>query len=231
MNTLKDLKTAVLVHMYDSRIKDWEEIMWGDPKTGRLGRASKGLQEAWKWTADNIIFSDALMGEDGITESQRTLEYVKTHVTDLVKLFPIGASEILSWLSARVVIDGCPRNTPEEIMVAAEFSKKHQIGRLVLVSSPTHIMRCHKAAISILGADPVYRPLLHNLYAVASDTCYADSTVDDVIIIDPPCQSEMSNVRFCDTMKEILPFLHNPELAPGLNKELREIIEKWRQKL
>jgi predicted transcriptional regulator len=230
MNTPQNLKTAVLIHTYDSRLADWAEVVWGDPLRGRLGRAPKGLSEAWLWDADKIILSGPI--ENGnIAESRRILEYALAHQEELAELLGVGAPQVSAWLDARVVIDERAQNTQEEIAVAAQIAKELRIGRLILVSSPTHIMRCHQTALSFLGANPEYSYLLSNLYTIASDTCYTGSTVDDVTIIDPPHRTDIPHIRFNETIKGIFPFFQRPELAADLNDSLREVINQWKQKL
>lgn len=181
------METAVLIHGCHIGAEGWESVVWGDPKNGILGRAAKGILEAVKLNAKMVVFSTGASEKGGIKEGQYTLQFAEQRLEELGSLYrPDGTEGLRSFLKERAVLELTSQNTRDEILASARLARSRGIGRLVLVTSQSHVMRAHQEAISALSSDPELRYFLHNLYATASDTCYWGTKIEDVVIFEPP---------------------------------------------
>lgn len=179
------MRTAVLIHGCHLQAEGWEDIVWGKPRENILGRVPKGLLEAVKWDADMVIFSTGASEKDGLKEGEYTLLYALKHVEELREL--IGwEGDLRAWLTDLAELELTSQNTCEEVLASARMARSDKIERLLIVTSPSHVMRAHQEAISALGSDPELKYFLGNLYATASDTCYAGTKIEDVAIFEPP---------------------------------------------
>ena len=139
--------------------------------------------------------------------------------------------EVLQWLDSRAVLELTSKITQDELTICAMIALEKGCERLILVSSPAHIMRAHKTAISEFSRNKTLRPLLHGLYAVASDVSYANATVDDVLIVEPPHRPDRLSIPFHKTLKDIFLFNGAPELAEELHERLKATITEFKKRL
>ncbi|MGI9519900.1 MAG: YdcF family protein, partial [Pirellulaceae bacterium] len=86
----------------------------------------------------------------------------------------------------RIVLDIDSQNTIQEIENAAAIFLEHGIERVVLVSSPSHVVRCLRDAAALFAAQPRFHVFQHRIMAIPSITCYEGSTPGDVVVIEPP---------------------------------------------
>jgi hypothetical protein len=227
----ENIKTIVVVHGFFLQAEGWEDVVWGDPQASRLGRASKGILEALKFDASAIMFGTGASEKDGLREGEYTYKYILGRIGELQSLTGMAGEEMRAWLESRHYIELDSQNTDQEIRAAVAYAKKIGAERLILVSSPTHIMRCHQAALSILSADPELHSLFSDLYVAASDVPYAGTAVDEVVIIEPPHRPDRAKVFFNRTARGIFQFLGNGEVAQGFNAAWADLIEEWKKKL
>jgi hypothetical protein len=225
------MQTAVLIHGCHLQAENWEDIVWGTPGSGRLGRIPKGVLEALKFGAKTIIFSTGASQVGGVKEGEYAYHYARQHAHELAELAGMSEWRMRLLLLKRHVFELTSQDTRSEVLASARLARQRGAKRLVLVSSPTHIARCHQAAISVLGKEPAYRFFLENLYAVASDTCFKDSTVDDVVIIEPPHRGDMPKVPFYKTAKGIFPLMRKESVALQFNDAWQGLIEEFRKQL
>lgn len=164
--------------------EDWENIVWGDPRRGVYGRVPKGLAQAQLHKAQFIFWGTGASQKDGLKESQYTFQYAIQHASEMPAYRGLDAYEIEAMLKEISHIDLVTQNTTEEIRAALDECHKRGIQELILVSSPTHIARCHQEALKVLAATGNAHQVL--VYATASDTCFVNSTPADVVIVEPP---------------------------------------------
>ncbi len=200
------MKTGVLVHGCNLNIENWRHVAWGDPPN-LLGRIPQGVLAALAFDAEVIVFGTGAskkvfrLGESEKTgqelaEAEYSLEYLKLHFANLGRFEPLkkrGAGSDVDSISAmresilkRIILDLDSRNTYEEITNAGEIFLKHNVERVVLVSSPSHIVRCLRDASSIYQTGDRFKPFRYDVYASPSITCYEGTTADDVVVIEPP---------------------------------------------
>ena len=134
--------TGVLIHGCHLQAKEWENIIWGNPRKGVLGRVPRGIQLAWQESAKLIFWGTAASEKDGLKESQYTFAYAVAHGCELSEFSGYDPYEIESILNNFSFIDTESQHTSQEIEYATKICRKRGITRLILVSSPTHIPRC-----------------------------------------------------------------------------------------
>lgn len=230
---MQALKTLVLVHGFHLHAEAWEDVVWGDPRGGVFGRASRGILEALACDATAVMFGTGTSEKDSVKEGEYTYRYAREHIGELEHAASKTADELRAWLASRAYLELRSQDTREEIEAALRYAQETGIEQLVLVSSPTHIMRCHQLALSLLVHDKDTRGLLHHLYAVASDVSYAGTAVDDVCIIEPPHRPDRPNIRFDQTAKRMVPFFKttHTDIAEGFNAAWALLVEEWKKKL
>jgi hypothetical protein len=230
---MQALKTLVLVHGFHLHAEAWEDVVWGDPQGGVFGRASRGILEALACDATAIMFGTGTSEKDAVKEGDYTYRYAREHIGDLEQFAGKTADELRVWLASRAYLELRSQDTREEIEAALRYAQETGMQQLILVSSPTHIMRCQQLALSLLSNNQDARGLRQHLYAVSSDVPYAGTTVDDVCIIEPPHRPDRPNVRFDQTAKRLAPFFKtmHADIAEGFNAAWALLVEEWKKKL
>lgn len=222
------MKTAILIHGCHLFAKEWENIVWGNPEKGILGRIPKGIELAYREDANLIFWGTGASEKDGAKEAEYTFRYAVSHGSELSYFQGLKSKEIEKILRPWSFIDTETQNTPQEVDRAVEVCKEKRIERLILVSSPTHIARCHQRAM-VLKADGKTSGM--EIYPMESDTCYADSKPSDVFILEPPHRGDRPEVPLNQTLNGVNAIRKNFELAPGFNTALAGLIEEWKKKL
>lgn len=201
------MKTGVLVHGCNLLIENWRYVAWGDPPN-ELGRIPQGVLVALEHQASTIVFGTGASektfrlgtsGRDGeaLLEADYSLEYLRTHFASLPKFqvlvdrFPKlatseGLDEIREDLLSRIVVDTDSQNTVEEIRRAAEIFLENDIERIILVSSPSHVVRCLRDATAMFHSDTAFARFKNEIYACPSTTCYEGTEAGDVVVVEPP---------------------------------------------
>ena len=200
------MKTGVIVHGCNLYIENWRHVAWGDPPD-QTGRIPHGVLVAHQFDAAMVVFGTGaskkpfqfggtVNHDKPLAEAEYSLEYLRTYFEELSnfdvlrqQIPELTADEIDSFQDdflGRVQLDLDALNTIDEIKNAAEMFLTADIGRVIMVSSPSHIVRCLRDAASVFEHEPRFRKFKHNLYASPSVTCYEGSTPADVVVIEPP---------------------------------------------
>jgi len=207
------MRTAVLVHGCHGEAADWSKIMFGTKDiVGRklLGRAPRGILVAVELQAELVIWG-------GVSTMKRCFGFVELweglskEVRDIAK----GIDHYF---------DAKSRTTKEEIENAAMYTRLRDIERLVLVSSPTHIVRCYQTALVHLWNRPGYEKLWKNLCAFQSDTCYEGATPNDVVVFEPWHRPDRPNLHLPEIGKALLTL--PPGEAHRWIPEIEEVIAR-----
>jgi len=177
------MRTAILIHGRHLDTPNWERIIWGEPNRGVFGNVSKGVRLAMQEHAELIYWGTGSSKKDGTVESQYIFEYAVSHASELPEFNGQDEAAIQAVLQPISFIDLGGLNTAQEVERAAKVSIERGIERLILVSAPTHIARCLQEAEKLRAAGTLGKL---EIFAVASDVPYADSSSDDVVIIEPP---------------------------------------------
>ena len=212
---------GVLIHGCHLQAEGWENIVWGNPH-GRRGRAPKGIAQALRHNAGLIYWGTGASQKDGLKESQYTFKYSLEHLDDFVKGRTEWADKVSAYLHEVSLVDTVTQNTTEEITAALGECHRRGIQELYLVSSPTHIARCHQEALKVLAATGnAYQVLV---YATASDTCFAGSSPSDVVIVEPPHRGDRPKFPVHKHVRGI--FQVPPTTMPDFLKELDALVER-----
>ncbi len=201
------MNTGVLVHGCNLGAENWRYVAWGDAPDN-YGRIPMGVLLALETRASVIVFGTGASQKDyrfpdsdkfgqSLYESEYAREYLDTHFENLshFNIFKnrlgricdaAGCGELKSFVFDRLQVETASRNTIDEVRNAGEIFLKHDVERVIIVSSPSHVIRAFRDAISIFHGDRRFRSFRDNLWAVPSITCYEGSTVDDVVVIEPP---------------------------------------------
>ena len=206
-------RTGVLIHGRHVKARGWEDIVWGNPAEGILGQVPKGLLLALAEDVSLIYWGTGASERDGLKESEYTFQYTLDHGDDLRVLpeFDIfnNWGEIGEWVKNRSFIDKETQNTTQEVERAAKMCMEKGILRLYLVSSPSHIARCHMEALKLQAAGKISSDL--EIMATASQTPFANSTLADVAIFEPPHRGD-------DPMIDVDPGLWPSRVLPRIFK-------------
>lgn len=211
------MRTAVLVHGYHGGAANWDKVMFGTKcQDGRvlLGRAPKGIRVALELEAKLIIWGSVPKVEPRFTH--KLISGLSSEMRDAIESF----DHHFDWKSS---------TTLEEIEHAANESRINDIERLVLVSSPTHFLRCHLLALQFLWNRPEYEKLLENLQSFRSDICYEGTTPDDVVVLEPWHRPDRPNLHLPELGKAILSL--PPGEAHNWLRELEEVIARYGGKI
>ena len=223
--------SLVLVHGYHVDAEQWEEVVWGRPAEGRLGRVPRAVLLALEHPDPVLLFGTGAAARDGLLESEHTLEFARSRCHELEDLarrvLPSTATtRIGELLHERSRCERTSTTTGTEVAAGFETALSLGAGRLTLVSSPTHVARCHQTALTLLATTPRYAPLAGGLAAVASDTTVAGRGPGDVVVLEPRTRTTGA-VEFSDVARAALPLLEVPEAAAGYAAQWQELTRTW----
>lgn len=217
------MSTAILIHGCHLQAKEWEHIIWGRPQEGILGRVPRGIQLAIFDHIPLIFWGTGASEKDGVKEAQYTFDYAVAHGPELPEFIGWDRYEVEGFLRSVSHIDIDTQNTLEEIKRAGEVCRERGITRMILVSSPTHISRCLLEAEKLRSVGKLQGV---EVFATASDTCYADSTPGNVLIVEPPHRGDRPDVPIHKTLKRAMR-LGRGEQAQMFNTELGAYLDTW----
>lgn len=218
------MKTAILIHGCHLGANEWKNIVWGTPQDGIYGRASKGILLALKIHPEFVFWGTGASEKDGVREAQYIFDYAMSRAHELqYPGFSVDGDDIREFVSAISIFDTCAQNTPEETEHAMKRCREDGVERLYLVSSPTHIARCLQSA-EIIRAQGGFEGL--EIFATSSDTCFANSTPKDVLIVEPPHRGDRPEVPIHKTLRRAMR-LGRGKLAQQFNDSLDAFLRGW----
>ncbi len=200
------MRTGVVIHGCNLHIENWRHVAWGDPPASP-GRIPQGVLVAARFDAAVIVmgtgassepfhFGDDPDDEVPLPEAEYSFRYLQEFFSDLGGFAALhealGTANSARFaasresLLGRVQLDLKSQNTLEEIENASNIFLQHQVEQVILVSSPSHIVRCLRDAADLYSRDSRFAAFRSNLLAVPSVTCYEGSTPADVVVIEPP---------------------------------------------
>ena len=210
------MKTGVLVHGCNLNIENWRHVAWGDPpgQLGRIpqgilvahqfqadtivfGTGASSKEFRLGRHANGAKSDDDSNADRKLLEAEYSLEYLRQYFDSLRSFdaFKESIPEVASeqgWAKfresslSRIVLDIESQNTIEEIKAAAEVFLAADIEQVILVSSPSHVVRCLRDATSIFASDQRLAGLQHRILASPSITCYEGTVPSDVVVVEPP---------------------------------------------
>lgn len=218
--------TAILIHGCHLYAQGWENIVWGNPRGGIYGRAAKGLLLAERLRPVRIFWGTGASEKDGVREAEYTLRYALEHIKELFpEYFETHGDRfgVKEWITKCSSIDVESQTTPQEVKRAMIACISQKIKKLILVSSPTHIPRCLQSA-EVVRAEGGFEGL--EIFATASDTCFANSTAKDVLIVEPPHRGDRPDVPIHKTLRRAMRIGRGPK-AGDFNTALESLLNEW----
>lgn len=208
------MKTGILVHGCNLQAENWRHLAWGEAP-GDMGRIPQGLLAGLTLDAEVIVFGTGAsrkpflfpgspMTGEMLLEAEYTLAFLEHRFDDLMGFKAWAdvcpAANHGQWeslknsLRRRIEIDIRSNNTTGELKEAGEIFLKHQCDRVVLVSSPTHLVRVLRDASKLYQNDRRYQSFQDNLLAMPSATCYEGFTAADVVVVEPPHRPDRPSI-------------------------------------
>ena len=155
--------TGIVVHGYHCQAHAWDEVVWGDVATQRLGRLPQAALLAWEMRHELSAFicgTGASRAADGTLEADATVAQLFERLPSLAQDFDcfhdVDLDELANLLRRTVITDTLSTNTEQEVTFALERLQRSGVRHAVLVSSPTHMPRCLRdacAAAASMGYD------------------------------------------------------------------------------
>ena len=186
-------------------------------------------------SSEPFHFGDNPDDDVALPEADYSLRYLQEFYDDLAGFSALkqalGDPDSTSFrqhqqrLLERIVLDRTSQNTIEEIENASQIFLEREIERIVLVSSPSHIVRCLRDATDLYSRRPEFAGFSSSLLASPSVTCYEGSTPGDVVVIEPPHRPDR---HVLPTHRRIQRMLDLQRMAPD---DLVHLIEDFDQLL
>jgi len=246
------MKTGILVHGCNLNIENWRHVAWGDPPN-QLGRIPQGVMIAHQMDAELLVFGTGAsekefrLGQSGtavrkLVESEYSMEYLRQYFDSLRQFEEIQrrvpqSADAESWgawrdeLLSRVVLDTESQNTMGEIASAFELFQTRGIERVVLVSSPSHIVRCLRDAMDLLANDTRFQEYRFSIFACPSVTCYEGTVPADVVVVEPPHRPDRHVVPTHRRIQRMMTLqkLNNEDLVQ-LIEEFDDLLQRYEHK-
>lgn len=244
------MKTGILIHGCNLGAENWRHIAWGDPPDA-FGRIPLGVLLAYEFDASIIVlgtgaskkeyrFGEHTKGE--LLEAEYACEMLKDNFEELKK-FSIFAKrcdiirkedkreDFKTWFFKNLFLDIKSKTTPQEIEAAGNEFVKHAVDRVILVSSPTHIVRCLRDAMTIYHSDTKYTSFRDNIAAFPSITCYDGTTPRDVVVVEPPHRPDRHIIPTHRRMERMLKLHKLPyEELIKLIEEFDDLLQQYEHK-
>lgn len=208
------MTTGVLVHGCNLQAENWRHLAWGSAP-GDMGRIPQGLFAALTMEASVIVFGTGASRKQYnfpgspqtgkmLLEAEYTLAFLESHFDELMAFKAWAdvcpASDSYQWnelkdsLRARIVLDTHSNNTVGELRAAGEIFLQHGCQRIVMISSPTHLVRVLRDASKVFQNDRRYESFQDNLLAMPSATSYEGFTAADVVVVEPPHRPDRKTI-------------------------------------
>ncbi len=200
--------------------------MWGHPPD-ELGRIPKAVSVALQEDADALVFGTGASEKDNKKEGEYTRDFMFEHFLELGEFTCLQNVDLVKAKPRILEIsqaECASQNTREEMREAGKLFIGQGVGRIILVSSPTHISRCIRDALDVFK-DKDFTGLRENLFAIASDTSYLGGHVEDVVIFEPPHRGDQQAFLTHYVVKRI--FKISEEEMPHFLRDLDGLLSKY----
>ena len=140
------------MHGYHCSALHWEEVVWGDPASQKLGRLPHAALLAWEGRDELVAFicgTGSSRDASGRLEADALVDLLFARLPQLreFECFEhVDLEHLESLLRRTVVADTSSFNTEQECTAALSRLQRDGVRRAVLVSSPTHAPRCLRDA-------------------------------------------------------------------------------------
>lgn len=222
---MKTSRTAVLIHgchlQADLNGRSWEEIAFGDKGGANLtGRVVMGIKTAIDYGADLVIFSTGASERDGTKEGEFTQRTALLRAAQIGDATGYGEGYVLRLLRHRSQLDLESQDTRGECELNFRKCASMGISRVILVSSPWHIQRCHTEALKVAEAMRAAGEQVPQILALASH-----GSTEDIVILEPPHRGDRPKTEFHLLGRRFFKVL--PEHLRAFQQELSDLLKKY----
>ena len=143
---------GVVVHGYHCSALHWEEVVWGDQASQKLGRLPHAALLAWEGRDELVAFicgTGSSRDASGRLEADALVDLLFARLSQLREFDcfeHVDLDHLERLLRRTVVADTSSFNTEQECTAALSRLQRDGVRRAVLVSSPTHAPRCLRDA-------------------------------------------------------------------------------------
>jgi hypothetical protein len=186
------MRIGILVHGLFLQAKERKNIVLGTPdKPGSLPRSIELMLRFGLPSIGHLVFGTGASEEGGLKEAEHTrlefLEYFWQTVPD--RALTRYQMHQVDQLLRSATLELAAKNTLEEIVAAAGHFAKHSCDMIVYVPTcASHGARCYKTYQQARA----FGNIPQNQMWLAADpmTTFAGSTINDVVIIEPPHRTD-----------------------------------------
>ena len=202
----EELRTGILVHGCNLHAENWRHLVWGQAP-GMMGRVPQALLSAVLLDAAVVVFGTGASRKryhfpgspdtgKMLLEAEYTKAFLDGHFDELLSFkawsdyCPVDNQadwdSLKRHLSQNIRLDIESDDTRGELERAGEIFLEHDCNRVVLVSSPTHLVRVLRDAACVYRTDRRFERFQDNLSAMPSATSYEGFDASDVVVVEPP---------------------------------------------
>lgn len=233
------MSTIVVVHGCNLRALKWEEIAYGDIPNGKLGVIPTALRAAVEFEALYVMWGTGASERGGVLESEYSYNYACDRFDEINELitnnqghkFYRQKERLRAILDSRSILDTTSQNLREEVGHVLDFcqEKKHEIFRIIPVSSRTHIQRCYSVFIGAL----VERNMNLTVIPIFSDIGFAGATPREVVVVEPPHRGDLPLVPFHKVVPDFFKFLRaeDKELPFHFFDDLEALVKDYKKRM
>ncbi|OHA83038.1 MAG: hypothetical protein A2408_02550 [Candidatus Yonathbacteria bacterium RIFOXYC1_FULL_52_10] len=190
------MKIGILVHGRHLQAVGWPKLAWGEPEKGNLGSLPLMVYTALTEGLENIavvVFGTGASEKDGLKEAEYTKKYLVDHMNDLSQFACIKEHEgfqshlalaRLSKLCDGIVTETVSTNTVQEIANTAKIFQAHGCTKVIQITCGSHEPRCARLRSEVKKQGLIPRGQIW--YSIGDDMTFADSSISDVVIVEPP---------------------------------------------
>ncbi|WP_372894408.1 hypothetical protein [Stieleria sp.] len=252
MTSIEPIRTGILVHGCNLHAENWRRLAWGEAPN-QMGRIPQALLAAVTMDAAVIVFGTGASRKrynfpgspktgQMLLEAEYTLAFLESHFDQLLQFKPwsdyCAVSSQSQWdalkqsLRSRIELDIESEDTIGELRAAGERFVGHRCNRVVLVSSPTHLVRVLRDASNVYPNDRRYELFHDHLLAMPSGSSYEGFSVADVVVVEPPHRPDRQTIPTHRRIARLLGLQKlDPDTLVEFVSEFDELLQQYEDRL
>jgi hypothetical protein len=215
---------GILLHVYHLEADRWEDLVWGHPSADTFGTLTQFAYTLLRIPANQQVRSVIYSGpssKDGLSEGGYTKRFLLDRIDNLssfptlrkcIKQLSGDEYDLFVRRIRGLVVGPEISNTLDEVTHAAAFLNENgPVDKVFQIAAASHAPRCLQNQL-IARQKNLISPN-QPWYIVASGVCFAGTTMDDIVILEPPHRGDDPMVGHPQTMaRAIKPYF-------GMNAE------------
>lgn len=190
------MQTGIVVHVYNLATPGWEEMMWGDPASNKLGCLTKLCQLMMSkdraTPIDKVIIFSGPSTHDGLSEGGYTKQFLLGRLSQLDEFscfrpfldgYRDWQYELRQQIEAIILGEQLVR-TSDEVRRAVQAFAYPEFGHVIQLACAGHAPRCMQQQTIARANGLITAGQLWSV--VAADTTFGDTTPEDTVIFEKP---------------------------------------------